>query len=218
MTSDTQLLPCPHCGGEALGHGHSYPPEQGDVQCYDCGGAMIAATEDEAIAAWNRRAPPKVGSGELDAAGLAQMVDKYATSMYGRIVGVPDFVIKQHFSEFAAEVAALAAPAGDQPAFWYIIAEPGPQWFICRDRVDAERTASNFRKYLRGCTGARIEPLFFASPVVAPVATVTLNMASASTEMQTLKPCEKHPDRYCNCEGYYPACRDAALSTTGEKS
>ncbi|MER9911654.1 hypothetical protein NKJ71_13575 [Mesorhizobium sp. M0050] len=49
--------------------------------------------------------------------------------------------------------------------------------------------------------------------------TVTLNMAATSTEMQTLKPCEKHPDRYCNCEGYYPACRDAALvgSTTGEK-
>ncbi|ESZ63759.1 hypothetical protein NL532_32060 [Mesorhizobium sp. C120A] len=34
---------------------------------------------------------------------------------------------------------------------------------------------------------------------------------------QTLKPCEKHPDRYCNCEGYYPACRDAAGSTTGKK-
>ncbi|ESX17898.1 hypothetical protein X766_16030 [Mesorhizobium sp. LSJC255A00] len=35
---------------------------------------------------------------------------------------------------------------------------------------------------------------------------------------QTFKPCENHPERYCNCEGYYPACREAALSTTGEKS
>lgn len=24
-----------------------------------------------------------------------------------------------------------------------------------------------------------------------------------------LKQCEKHPERYCNCEGYFPACRDA---------
>ncbi|MES0134482.1 hypothetical protein NKJ88_05895 [Mesorhizobium sp. M0016] len=55
-----------------------------------------------------------LGSGELEAAGLAQMVDKYATSMYGRIVGVPDFVIKQHFSEFAAEIAALVTPV-DHP-------------------------------------------------------------------------------------------------------
>lgn len=47
---------------------------------------------------------------------------------------------------------------------------------------------------------------FLASPAVAPVA-ITLNMAVASTEMQTLKPCEKHPERYCNCEGFYPACR-----------
>ncbi|TIU94669.1 MAG: hypothetical protein E5W09_22580 [Mesorhizobium sp.] len=25
----------------------------------------------------------------------------------------------------------------------------------------------------------------------------------------TLKQCEKHPERYCNCEGYFPACREA---------
>lgn len=28
----------------------------------------------------------------------------------------------------------------------------------------------------------------------------------------TFKPCEKHPERYCNCEGFYPACRDAPAS------
>lgn len=32
---------------------------------------------------------------------------------------------------------------------------------------------------------------------------------------QTLKPCEKHPERYCNCEGY-PACREGAAPSTSD--
>lgn len=31
-------------------------------------------------------------------------------------------------------------------------------------------------------------------------------------EVGNLKPCEKHPDRYCNCEGFLPACREASAS------
>lgn len=32
----------------------------------------------------------------------------------------------------------------------------------------------------------------------------------------TLKPCEKDPYRYCNCEGFYPACRQAPASNAGD--
>ncbi|WP_287099863.1 hypothetical protein [Mesorhizobium sp.] len=35
-------------------------------------------------------------------------------------------------------------------------------------------------------------------------------------DAQTLKPCEKHSERYCNCEGFYPACREAPASTTAD--
>lgn len=29
------------------------------------------------------------------------------------------------------------------------------------------------------------------------------------------KPCEKNPSVYCNCEGFYPGCREAPASVTG---
>lgn len=34
---------------------------------------------------------------------------------------------------------------------------------------------------------------------------------------QTLKPCKKHPDRYCNCEGFVPACWDGQAAIAMQK-
>lgn len=49
-------------------------------------------------------------------AGAAEaLIDKYSAPLYGRIVGIPDHVIRQQFSEFAEELNALAstpAPSG----------------------------------------------------------------------------------------------------------
>lgn len=41
------------CGSDELGHGYSYPPMVGMVQCHTCDAVITADSEDEAIAAWN---------------------------------------------------------------------------------------------------------------------------------------------------------------------
>lgn len=38
-----------------------------------------------------------------------------------------------------------------------------------------------------------------------------------ATTTAVVKPCEQHPNVYCNCDGFYPACREAPVSTTGRK-
>lgn len=40
-------------------------------------------------------------------------------------------------------------------------------------------------------------------------------LAQSSAQIQ-MKPCEKYPERYCNCEGFYPACREAPASTASK--
>lgn len=56
MTID--LLPCPFCGGEALGTLHGLEASW-SVACFQCDAAMpyVGCTEAEAAAAWNRRSP-----------------------------------------------------------------------------------------------------------------------------------------------------------------
>ena len=67
MTTETELKPCPFCGGEAGLYHHTpfgYEPSW-HVECVDgdggdegCGcGTCHHETKAEAIAAWNRRAP-----------------------------------------------------------------------------------------------------------------------------------------------------------------
>jgi hypothetical protein len=93
MTSDTQrseLLPCPFCSAE-IPHTESWarsfqPPKlyheyrHPSNDCVALHGQMWQFTDDAEprqafIAAWNRRTPPKVGSGELDAAEAARISD-----------------------------------------------------------------------------------------------------------------------------------------------
>ncbi|RUV65810.1 hypothetical protein EOA64_00240 [Mesorhizobium sp. M1A.F.Ca.IN.022.02.1.1] len=47
----------------------------------------------------------------------------------------------------------------------------------------------------------------FNDGVASPGGTVHLNPSGI-----VLKPCTKHPDRYCNCEGFIPACWDGNTS------
>lgn len=60
-----ELKPCPFCGGEAY-LVELTPTQYNDqhstyysVGCIDCGIGFYENTEDEATAAWNRRAEPK---------------------------------------------------------------------------------------------------------------------------------------------------------------
>jgi Lar family restriction alleviation protein len=58
MTQNTELLPCPFCGAHAetdfIPEHHSYA-----IECYSigCAARVIKETSEDAIAAWNRRAP-----------------------------------------------------------------------------------------------------------------------------------------------------------------
>lgn len=59
MVLGEQLKPCPHCGSDMLDFGHPVrsAPEVA-VECLGCGDfGPLAETEQEAAAAYNRRAP-----------------------------------------------------------------------------------------------------------------------------------------------------------------
>ncbi|RUW04022.1 hypothetical protein [Mesorhizobium sp. M1A.F.Ca.IN.020.04.1.1] len=64
--------------------------------------------------------------------------------------------------------------------------------------------------YMRGYKDGFKDGL--SSPVRAPAQEQSAGkpheIASLLLSGSTLKPCTKHPDRYCNCEGFVPACWD----------
>lgn len=59
MTTTPELKPCPFCGDESDAEPRNYGTGAWHVLCSHCGVSLPAnhATEDAAIAAWNRRAP-----------------------------------------------------------------------------------------------------------------------------------------------------------------
>ena len=63
MNNTTELKPCPFCGSEGeLFSDHSISIESGEsctrsfVVCVECSALVSGKTEEESIAAWNRRA------------------------------------------------------------------------------------------------------------------------------------------------------------------
>jgi Lar family restriction alleviation protein len=68
--SNTTLLPCPFCGGEALLREIEWPEEGKkiyDVKCADCDMTIAEhGTEKRAIDAWNGRTPKIVRCGECE--------------------------------------------------------------------------------------------------------------------------------------------------------
>lgn len=61
--SETELMPCPFCGGEALERGDPNARLARWVNCKTCNADMVGKTLDEAIAKWNRRSPVAEGGG-----------------------------------------------------------------------------------------------------------------------------------------------------------
>ena len=50
------LKPCPFCGSRNIRQHSQYPMQIWSVKCRDCGGKMQrAGSQEQAIAAWNRR-------------------------------------------------------------------------------------------------------------------------------------------------------------------
>lgn len=75
-----ELLGCPFCGSDELSHGaqdmHTRG-ERGVVECHECGAALLADSEAEAIDAWNRRSPTQAGGDVVGA--LADALKPFAT-------------------------------------------------------------------------------------------------------------------------------------------
>jgi hypothetical protein len=57
----------------------------------------------------------------------------------------------------------VCAPISN-PVAWRVVAEPDLPWHFCRNREEAEHTAKNLLTYRRGCTSARVEPLYATPP------------------------------------------------------
>lgn len=125
MTDTPELLPCPFCGTDELSHGWAAPGfrggySDGHAECMECGVLVIAATEQDAIAAWNRRTPAPVSDNlrEVVARALFANDRKYArTAWEGLIEGQlksmflsdADAALTALTPHIAAEIAAAVA-------------------------------------------------------------------------------------------------------------
>ncbi|QAZ46800.1 hypothetical protein [Mesorhizobium sp. Pch-S] len=64
--------------------------------------------------------------------------------------------------------AASPVPASEpEPVAFRVVAEPNLPWSFYRKREEAEQAAKNLLMYRKGCTSARVEPLY-ANPVPTP--------------------------------------------------
>lgn len=78
--AETKLLPCAHCDGAPVILTHVEREEEARIMCgvATCGsGITWWRPRPEAIAAWNRRSLPPVGSGEVEemAQQLAELIE-----------------------------------------------------------------------------------------------------------------------------------------------
>ncbi|TGP34044.1 MULTISPECIES: hypothetical protein [unclassified Mesorhizobium] len=61
---------------------------------------------------------------------------------------------EEHTVEF------FSTPWDGEPVAWRVIPEPNFRPFHCSKKADAEQVAHNYLTYVKGCTGAIIEPLY----------------------------------------------------------
>lgn len=86
---EQELLNCPFCGSDETSRGYTRGGGQefGNCECHNCNACVWAATEAEAIAAWNHRQSPPQQSEYL--AGARESLDQYQQrDEDGIIVGV----------------------------------------------------------------------------------------------------------------------------------
>ncbi len=82
--SEDDILPCPFCGWETpLLHclDAVMGMETHWVDCSECGAsAIVAATQDEAITAWNTRADPALAAAQAEVAALKNLLYRWQAS------------------------------------------------------------------------------------------------------------------------------------------
>lgn len=107
MNSIEQIAPCPFCGGEAVAPTHDDEFEAWRCGCSACNAHTWADTEDEAIAAWNRRtASEQPASGEAaPAPGFQSEVADWMLTCFGEEIAADRIERADRFIEEALELA-----------------------------------------------------------------------------------------------------------------
>jgi len=128
MTDNTEeLAACPFCGGEALWYDAEGTKLRPAISCRQCRANMTGGTLDEAIAAWNRRAPgPGYAAGAEamreaaavyhdEAADSARMVASNAGAQNDRRANAFHRQLEQEHILCAAAIRALPIPEEVKP-------------------------------------------------------------------------------------------------------